>query len=277
MKSLIPAAALLLLPTLAFGQDYCDGRQFDGNNQLSMSWRDCWWPGSVAGLFTTWNCDPTPTTNVTSTLHLQFKTPTEITSGAATATLIIKNGGGQPLSPFYHFEPTGCAGSGAIQGMSLSLDPEPSGCDAGNGFVSFCDDDGLGCSGSSIMYFPDDPSAGSGRLMIYAVRSTPKLIEPGINQWLCKLVFNNRLRNDCAGCTRPTGILFSRLGIESAIGERELCLTGGDEPKGPHYAGINGADLPSVHGYLCCSIFDNSCCPTNSAQSTWGQIKALYR
>lgn len=275
MKSLLPAALLLLVPDLALGQDLCEGRPFDATNNLAVSWDDCWYPGSTATSFKTFNCNPTPTTNVTASLHLQFKVPYEITEAiTATATVDIAGAQGVAIDPFYRFDPTGCAGSGTVRGLAFSFDPGSS-CTQQDGYEPFCDDLGGPCTVSSTYVL--QPTPGMANMTFFVQRQVPKSLTPGSNYWLGRLEFNNRLRNNCAGCTRPTVVIFRQLAIESVGGQPIVCLTGPDSPKGPEMAGINGGSIPGPDGDGCCNPWNWYCCPTNAKSSTWGLIKTLYR
>lgn len=267
MKKLLISLALLALPSLASAQVFCEGRPFDGQNQLSISWNACWFGGSTATSFATYNCLATPVANVTATLHFQFKSNVAMTSAVAITGIVdVVQSPGNPLPAFYHFESTGCAGSGAVKGFGLTVFPQAgiSGCDATNGFDQWCNDgsDLNDCGSAGSGYNPDSPVAGVGRFIVIAVRTNARPIDIGANYWAYQIAFNNRLRTACTGCSAPASIIWQSLGIESNAGETSICLTGPDSPKGPDRAGSNGGPING---------------PTPVQQTTWGQIKALYR
>lgn len=269
MKKVLISLALLALPAMASAQVFCEQRPWNGTNNLSISWDACWFPGSTAQTFKTYNCNASPTTNVTAILHFQFKMhATMLAAAAITGVVDVVVNPGNPLPPFYQYEGTGCAGSGTVKGFALTVFPPaaPSGCalDAANGFDPYCDDGGGAndCALSGSSYTPESPAPGIGRFLIAAVRANARQLDPGLNYWAFQLAFNNRLRNTCAGCNIPASIIFQSLGIESNAGEGEYCYTGPDSPKGPDRAGSNGGTIDG---------------PTPVQNTTWGQIKALYR
>jgi hypothetical protein len=267
MKKVLISLALLALPALASAQTYCEGRPFDGYNQLSLSYVSCWFPGSTATSFATFTC----TTNQTANLHFQFKVPNDINSvNAMTAIVDVVQSPGNPLPAFYHYEPSGCAGSvTATKGALLNVSPPPQACTdpqpTGGGFLFFCDNGAGGndCALSGYAYGADSPVIGVGRFALSAVRNagTPIYAAPQ-NYWLCSLSFLSRQRLTCTGCGQPASIIWQSLGLQSDDGAPDVCLTGPDSPKGPDRSSQSGGPLDG---------------PTPVQNTTWGQIKALYR
>jgi len=262
MKKVLLSLALLALPALASAQTYCEGRPYDAHNQLSLSYVSCWFPGSTATSFATFTC----TTNQQAILHFQFKVPAPITSSnACTAIIDVVQNPGNPLPNFYHYEPSGCAGSvAATKGATLNVGgPPPQACtDAGFGF--FCDDGSAGndCALSGYAYGADSPVVGIGRFAASAVRNAGTPLNPGTNYWLWAINFFSRQRLTCTGCGTPATVIWQSLGLQSDDGAADVCLTGPDSEKGPDRASQSGGNLGG---------------PTPVQNTTWGQIKALYR
>lgn len=264
MRTLLLLSLFLAMPTIATAQEACEDRPFDAQNNLAVSWEQCWFPGSTATSWMTFNCNPTPTVNQTRSLHFQFKAPFTIASTVtATATIDFVVNSGVTIVPYYRYDPSGCAGSGAIKGLAVRYAPPAiSGCTSENGFDPFCSVDGSECTATAFTYSPDVPKLGVGRLVVSMTREYGRQLDYGINYYLLTLDINNRLRNDCAGCVMPVAVIWQRLSLESDQGERAVCLTGPDSPKGPDRAGLNGGDIDR---------------PSPVAATTWGQIKALFR
>jgi hypothetical protein len=269
MKKVLIGLVLLALPALASAQTYCTNRPgpnggFDGVNQLSLSYVSCWFPGSTATSFATFSC----TTNQTAILHFQFKVPNPIASVVASTGIVdVIQAGGGALVDFYKYEPTGCAGSvAANKGAALGTFPAPAACLAAvPPFDFFCNDFGGGnaCALSSYGYASNFPAPGVGRFAISAVRNFGYPFDPGTNYWAWQLTFSSRVRViPCLGCGTPATILWQSLGLQSDDGSPDVCLTGPDSAKGPDRGSQSGGPLDG---------------PTPVQNTTWGQIKALYR
>lgn len=259
----------------ARGQEICPGDGYDGANQLALSWDDCWYPGSVATSFKSFNCSPSPTTNVTGQLHFQFRTPFVVHSTIA-AVAIVRLGipSAEPLPAFYHYETTGCAGSGAVRGIALSAYPPPVRCVENDkvAYTPYCggppeDASAYQCAALYLGYLPDAPCPGLGMLVLSIMRTVGRTLEPEAFYWLGQLEFNNRLRGVCAGCVTPLLIHWQSLAIESDDGQGTLCFTGPDSPQGPDRAALSRGIPSGVHPG----------CTVSTRSSTWGHIKALYR
>ncbi len=271
----VSVLALLVTPALAYGQTACQGGAFDGVNQLSISWDDCWYLGSVATTFKTLNCNARPTQNITVRLHFQFRTPVVITSTiAAVAVLRFETGSSDPLPPFFRYEPEGCAGSGSTKGIATSVYPAPVSC-ATNGkmdYSGYCgetvDETSVNeCASWGFIYAPDTPCGGMARVILFAERSFGRAIETDMHSWLGALEFTNRLRGTCSGCG-GLNIFWESLALVTDDGQGTLCLTGPDSPKGPDRAGLGNQNYDWIQ---------HPGCTVSTRSSSWGQIKALFR
>jgi len=272
MKKVLISLALLALPSMAMAQVYCEPinhpQGWDGTNNLSISWDQCWFPGSTATSLKSFNCNPTPTTNVSNILHFQFKVAHSMTSSSAETGVVDVITAQPSLPQFYHYEGTGCAGSGAgvNKGFGIAFIPAgTSGCVITDGFFDpYCDlGDGTNdCALSGSSYVADAPNPGWGRFLVAAVRANARPLDPGFNYWAWQISFSNRMRNACAGCGVGADVIFQSFGLESSIGEPDQCLTGPDTDKGPDRSQHNGGGTSG---------------PTPVQNTTWGQIKALYR
>ena len=252
-KLLLLVLASLALPVAAFaGGD--------------LTWKEC--VGSAGALNNqVFNC--TGTTNINYVLIVQFKSPTGLANAVAVTAIVDleTDQGAVPLSPFWRYDAGACQRPGAIQGVAMfdniALVPT---CDPVGGTGSdldLWDGDGSGGTEGIGAYGADFPTPGRGRFVLIDARTTPTGLVPSpANYYAFHLTFNNRHRSDCAGCTQKAALVLNKIIIESNDGTPPLELTGPD--KKSNCATINGG------GQALCDA-------TPARNTTWGQLKAIYR
>lgn len=259
----------LLGPGRGLAQEICPGDGYDGVNQLSIAWDGCWVEGGVGSSFRQLQCSTSPSVNLTYRLHFQFRTNRAVSSWReAVAVVTVETGNVEPLPPFHRYEASGCAGSGDIKGVSMTVFPSGIGCTEG-GLGTFCSEYAPGtneCNSWGYLFEPDTPCPGFGRFVLHATRTQPIALEPGYAYWLWSLNFSNRLRTTCSGC----GNLFLRwdsLALRDDDNEGTICFTGADDQIGPDQAALIAGPVS----------FPLPGCTVSTRSATWGRIKALFR
>jgi len=181
-----------------------------------------------------------------------------------------------PLSPFWHYEDAGCQRSGTIKGLAMFDNPaliipgDPiDGCVAQEGDSRMSDPwggDGSGGTEGIAVYLPDyNGQNGKGRFGLVDASGADSPLTAGVNYYLFHLTFNNRNKTAGTGCTDPMVIVFNSVTLESSDGSPAVFLFTQD--KGDHCGvlftqGANDA---------------TNCAATPTRNTTWGQLKAMYR
>jgi len=242
---------------------------------IDLQWNECIGAATVA-FNKNFTC--TGTMNQSYYLVMQFKTGQDIPAFvAATAILDFQDESPGELPPFWHFENGGCQRSGSIQGLMMFDTPASiTPADPANGCVAQDDvaggdgrmsdpwnGDGSGGTESIALYIPDSPIPGHGRLALVDSKPNPFTLTAGRNYYAFDLRFSNRLRTTCSpGCADKVSILFNLLALESDDGSPAVYLAIPD--KGSICAVVNGASV-------------STCAVTPTKNTTWGQLKAMYR
>jgi hypothetical protein len=252
MKKLLFAAALLVLPAVAFASG------------VDVTWGDC--VGGTTTQTTTLAC--TGTAIQTRNLFLCFKSPISIPNSIAyTAYLNFQAASSPaPLQPFWHYEPGGCQRLGGTSPNGVAVfDVVPASC-TDIGFLDVSDGDGTGGLEALLAYGPDFPIPGRSVMITAISRGAPIPIVPDANYYMMHIAFNNRNRPGagaaCAGCGEQLALVWNTILIESSDGFPPYQLSNPD--KGSNCGTFFNAD-PGL------------CDATPTRNTTWGQLKALYR
>jgi len=191
-------------------------------------------------------------------VHFQYKTAIDLPAFVAISAYADIGPTGAPLSPFWHYETGGCNGS-AIKGVAIFGVPSP---------PAQCPDhletwDGGGSGTFAIAaYGADYQIPGRGHFVLLGARGDGVPVTAGLNYWAFLLRFNNRNRVTCAGCTEQKVLVWQTARLEQNNGEPAYDLSGSD--KGSDCVQINGAGV-------------GVCGATPARNTSWGQIKSLYR
>jgi hypothetical protein len=228
---------------------------------IDLTWNDCV-GGTTGSAASNQVFDCAIAGNRNYSLEFQFKTPVALPNFVAVTGYADLGPPGTALSPFWHYEPSGC-NQGSIKGAQM-FGVIPASCtDAG-----FLEGWNGGPSGTFAIaaYSTEFQDPGRGHFVLLGARGDGYPVGAGDNMWAFELRFNNRNRPgsaaDCAGCAEQKVILCQTIRLESNDGSPAIDLTGPD--KLSDCIRINSADL--------------SLCTTTPTQTTsWGRIKALFR
>jgi len=261
MKKLLMGVALLALPAstaFAIGID--------------MQWNDCIGSASIA-FNKNFTC--TGTVNQNYNLVMQFKPGQDLPAFvSATAILDLQDETAGPLPPFWHYEDAGCQRSGSSKGVAIFDVPIATdvvnGCaaqdDAAGGDGRMSDPwggDGTGGAEAIAVYIPDSPVPGRARFGLLDSSAAESPLTAGRNYYLFHLQFNNKNRTACTpGCTHKVAIVFNSVTLESDKGDPAVILFTPD--KGQNCGIVNSAAA-------------STCQATPTQNTTWGQLKAMYR
>lgn len=252
MKKLLwLCAAAMLVPAMAFA-----------NGGVDLSWGDCAPDAGSHQPARSFNC--TGTANTTHNLLLYFKPNRDLPNFVGIRMDIdLQTDVNAPLPPFYHYEVGGCQRPGA---------PTPAGVTmtdaivAGSACEGFNDPWAVGTEGFEgiATYIFDDDRPGNGHFVLGVAHSTSFSLIAKQNYYGAQLSFNNRNRGICAGCGTPAVIKFNSATLESNDGTeaQEIAFTAG---KGGDCVTLNNGSAPRCVD------------PTPTRNSTWGQVKSLYR
>lgn len=228
---------------------------------VDLSWNDCVGGGTEA-VNKQFVC--TGTANQNYNLPLYFKVPEALPSFVGIRMdLDLQNVSGAPLSPFWHYEQGGCQRPGGTSPNGISVQDnigaapatcqgfgDPWGGDGSQGF------EGIGA------YLPDNRRPGNGHFILGVAHSASFPLDPGTNYYACHMVFSNRYKTACAGCTEQAVIVWNSATLESNDGHPPLEIAFPD--KFGNCVTINGAPPATCAGV-----------PTKN--TTWGRVKSMYR
>lgn len=267
MKKLLlfSCALLALSATAAFAQ-------FGGGPGIDLSWKNCVVQDSDNG-------EPAPVLNVnlncnnktqTNKLVGSFKAPRDMAGFFAMDLDVDLQDQNGPLQPYHHYESgTGCNASG----VALSIDNTASG---GCGLF----DTPWGAAGGGATPFVTAYSPGFGgnpakaRLFLSIARASNDAFHlvPGTNYYCFHLTFNNGQAGavpTCAGCSDKIAIVWNSATMFSNDGSGPDLIFGPDgKPMGS--SGVSACG--TVNG-----ASQATCASTPAKNTTWGQIKTLYR
>jgi hypothetical protein len=247
MKKVLFTLALVALPAAAFAQG------------IDMTWKDCVGTGTEQ---TNQNFTCTGTANQNYQLILQFKLPGTIPNFVGLDGRVdYQNAAGTPLSPFWRYEAGGCNNTGSVKGIAM-FDNIQLLANCAAAFLDPWDGDGSGGFEGIAAYGVDFRRPGNGYFILGDARAAATQLDPAINYYAFHLVFNNRNRTACAGCTEQGVLVFQQATLESNDGSPAVVL------QNPDKAGI------------CVTINSGppSLCGIVPAKTTsWHQLKSLYR
>jgi hypothetical protein len=256
MKKLVYTLALAALPATAFAT---------GNSGGDITWTDC-----VAG---PQNVQFHCTANQNFSMQFMFKLPRDLPGFTSlTAYVDYQNQAGTPLSPFWHYDANGCQITAATDGATVSDDQATAGItapacahpdDGGTMQPTFGPGGGDG-SESINAYGRDFRRPGNGYMVLldYSASGLPIPLVTKTNYWAFRLRLFSVNRAACAGCQDPGVFVLQRMKFESNDGSPDVLLDNSD--KFGTCLTINGGS-PGL-----CPVV-----PTRN--TTWGQVKSLYR
>jgi hypothetical protein len=258
MKKLLLTLAVLAIPTAAFATG------------MDVSWNDCI-GGGLEATNVAFACSNTGTTSKTYDLVFQFKLAEALPGfvGISAFCDIQTSTYPAPLSPFWHYETGGCQRlpSPALQGISFSDDirlkpncaannPDPWGA-VGDGF------DGIAAYGA------DFGRPGVGHFILGVAAATAVPLDPDLNYYAFHMSFNTKNRSaasngsHCVGCEQQAATVLNTMILESNDGHPPVVFSSPNFDKYGICGSINGG------GSICGA--------TAVKNTTWGQLKALYR
>lgn len=222
---------------------------------IDLSWNDCLTGSVTASNDRNFTC--LGATNQNYSLVFQFRSPVALPGFVAlTAYLDLVSEAGGPLAPFWHYESGGCNRS-PVSGIAMSS-TVPASCTE-HGYL---DPWGTNATSAIAAYAPDYQQPGLGRLVVLVALGAASPIQTGPSYYGGHLVFNNRNRHTCFGCTQRVRLLWEVGTLESNNGTPPVNLSTPDQ--GSNCARINGANAAA--------------CGTRPAESTtWGRLESMFR
>jgi len=247
-KFALISGALLLVSAPAFAQHVV-------GPGVDLTFNNCVNEGGITAK--NLNCVASQTNKV----HGCFKVPITITGFVAVdGSFDLQNETNPgPLNPFWHYESGGCNNSGLQIRHDISVS---GGCDSENNPWG---DFGADASSFITAYVPGyNGIPNRGRILISIARSAanPTQLDPVKNWYMFHFLLTTNNRAACAGCTEKVAIVWNSATLYNNEGRDAEVLVGPD--KTANCDQINGASL-------------STCAATPTRNSTWGQLKALYR
>jgi hypothetical protein len=253
-KLLFTCLALIVVPAAAFAQ-------------IDLTWDNC--VTADVG-----NGEPAATTDKTFSctslktyrLHGSFKTPVDIADFfAMDISIDLQQTPPGPLVQFYHYETGGCNATG----MAFSVDKSTSGSlGDGNACVLFNTPWGdLGeqpAFAGVTAYGPDFGQPGRGRLLASIARASdnPFPLVANKNYYGFHFRLTTANRATCAGCGTPAAIVWNSATLYSNTMQPVT---------------LSGRSLKSAQ--YCATVQNGvtTCAATPTRNTTWGQLKSIYR
>lgn len=245
MKKLVFTLALASLPAMSFASG------------IDLTWVDC--IGGAPQTSVNFNCAANSNVN----LQFQFKLPVPMGAFvAATAFVDYQNSSGTPLSSFWHYEAGSCQMLAATKGVGMFDALDASGGSCPN-LLDVWGGDGTAGSEQIAAYGTDFHRPGNGYFILVDARpdAVPVTATPD-NYWLFRLNFRTNNRAACPGCSDAGVILWQRLQMESNDGAPPVILDSPD--KLTNCDQVNGGQV-------------SLCGVVPAKNTTWGQLKSLYR
>ena len=220
----------------------------------------------------------TGTLNKNYNLICQMKVAADLPNfGAATAIIDLqRQGPAVAQTPFWHYEDTGCQRSGTIKGLAMQDNPAlilpadaVNGCVAQETNATLSDPwggDGSGGTEGIAVYAPDNPTPGRARLVLIDAATGPSPLAAGVNYYMFHLTFNNKNRTACPGCTDSYAGVLNSMTLESTDGSQPTFLFTVDKSNDCGLFSIS----PGAGGTALCNA-------TPTRNTTWGQLKSMYR
>jgi hypothetical protein len=222
---------------------------------IDLSWNDCQSGSVIASTNRNFTC--LGSTNQNYSLVFQFRSHVAIPAFVAfTAYVDLAPEVAGPLAAYWHYESGGC-NRNPVSGIGFSADVLASCTEHGY-------QDPWGGDGTAAIaaYLPDYSRPGLGRMVLLVARGDRFPIQADNSYFAGNLVFNNRNRHVCFGCTQRANIVWEVGRLESEDGSPAIDLSIPD--KGTNCVGINGATASN--------------CGVLPVQSTsWGRLKAMFR
>lgn len=234
---------------------------------VDVSWDDC----AIGTAHVNKNFACSGTSNQSYSLIFQFKTFAPMPSFIGLTALVDLRATSRPLDPFWHFETGGCNRS-PVAGVDLQ-DAIPASCEV------TCYRDLWGGDGSlglgSFAYDSDFQQPGQGRFVISISRPSgaPAPVLDGENYYAFHLVFNNKNRDVCVGCSEQAFIQFTEVRLESSDGQPAMRLSLPDK----------WSDCASINSGFGCALPTPSRpmglppCVVPALRRSWAGLKSLYR
>jgi hypothetical protein len=247
MKKVLITLALVAMPAAALAQG------------IDLTWKDCVGTGLEQ---TNQNFTCTGTANQNYQLIFQYKLANQIPNFVGAAGYAdYQNASGAPLSPFWRYESGGCNNTGSVKGIAM-FDNIQLLANCAAAYLDAWDGDGSGGFEGIAAYGVDFRRPGNGYFILGDARASAVPLDPFINYYAFHLVFNNRNRTPCAGCTEQGVVVFQKLELESNDGSPRVDLISPD--KAGQCVTINNGP-PSLCGIV----------PAKT--TSWHQLKSLYR
>jgi hypothetical protein len=161
--------------------------------------------------------------------------------------------GSAPVPPYWQFFNAGsCRQNAMSASFAFGTFPQTSCFDPWSGQAA----------GGVAAYFPGYGGVpGRGRVIIGAAVANPIPLPAGAELLSFQLVFSNAGTTTCTGCTSPAAIVLNEIKSVQQDGSFERCST----PLQNQCAGWQGGGTPT------------NCGATPAVNTSWGQVKSLYR
>jgi hypothetical protein len=260
MKKILLTLAVLALPTAAFATG------------MDVSWNDCVGSGFEASNVA-FACSNTGTTFKSYNLVFQFKLAEALPGfvGVSAFCDIQTSTYPAPLSPFWHYEAGGCQRlpSPALQGIALfdNIQLLP-GC-VSLGMLDPWNGDGSGGFEGIAAYGPDFGRPGVGHFILGDAAPAAFPLDPDVNYYAWHMQFNTKNRSaasngsHCVGCEQQAATVLNTMILESNDGHPPVMFQSPNFDKYGNCGSMNGGS--------------SICGATAVKNTTWGQLKALYR
>lgn len=244
MKKIAMTLALAALPAMAFAAG------------IDITWDDC--VGGTPAQNKVFNC----AANANYNLQFQYKLANPIPNFTAlTGFVDYQNSANVPLTPFWHYEASGCQGTPATKGAAM-FDDISVATPACQNLLETWGGDGTGGFEGIAAYGVDFRRPGNGYFVLVDARGDAYPVTAGDNYWAFRLNFRTNNRAACAGCADQGIILWQRATFESNDGSPAVNVDNPD--KIGNCVSVNNGPLAQ------CGIV-----PTRN--TTWGQLKSIYR
>jgi hypothetical protein len=235
--------------------------------QIDLTWDNCVTPDIANGegaatTDKTFVCTALRTYRV----HGCFKSPVDIpTFFAMDVSMDLQQAAPGPLVQFYHYETGGCNASG----IAFSVDKSTTG-NLGDGNACALFNTPWGDLGEApafagiTAYGPDFGQPGRGRLLASIARASdnPFPIQANKNYYGFHMRMTTANRATCAGCGTQAALVWNTATLYHS-GE-PINLTGPSAKSSQYCATVQNAGL-------------STCQATPTRNTTWGQLKSIYR
>lgn len=179
--------------------------------------------------------------------------------------------GGKALDPFWHFEAGGCNNGGlsfsAAQTGVIAGCPVGAGTKNGTWVSPWTPTGGAAAFAGITGYGPDFAGQlGRGRMLITVTRASnnPFVLNPNINYYAFHIGIFSFGAFGCAGCDKKVAIVWNSATLFQNQPEPTVVIAGPTEKTSQYCATVNSASL-------------TTCAATPTRNTTWGQVKSIYR